>query len=440
VDEKPVDDPGRERRGDPGGQFAPGQAIPSVVVNAGPPRPRAIISLRGWAAGCWVAGIALSASVAASQTLLAIAGMAALGLAAGGGLRLRSRPTDLPLLLFAGWTLVSALAAADAVAALWKSKEVLLLAVPALGACLLRGCKEVERACAIVLGCGAALALWGIGEYARGLPNPYERMRGPLSHHLSFAGLILTLFLAAAAGCASRSALLRRASLASLAPLGAALLLNQSRSAWLGAAAGLLALALRGPRRPAIALICVAAAAVALHPDLRQRALSPLADREDTSLRARAAMRRTGERMIAESPWTGTGPGGVPAAYARLQPPDYPLPLVQHLHSNALQIAAERGLPAVALWAAFWVALGVALSRPSATSVAAARPEIGAAALAAAAAFLAMGLFEYNFGDAEPSTLLLGVLGLPFVAAETDGDDDVPGAGGGPAPRLGRRG
>jgi O-antigen ligase len=321
----------------------------------------------------------------------------------------------MPLLLFGGWTLLSALAAPGPIPALWKSKEILLLLAPALGATLLRGGREVERAAAAILGCGTILALWGIVEYARGLPNPFVRMRGPLSHHLSFAGLILTLFLAAAACCASRSPLLRRVAMAALAPLGAALLLNQSRSAWLGAAAGVLTLALRGPRRLAIALICVAAVAVAAHPGLRQRALSPLAPEADTSLLARAAMRWTGERMISESPWLGTGPGGVPAAYARLQPPDYPLPVVQHLHSNTLQIAAERGVPAVALWAAFWVALGMALSRPAAHA-AAGRPELAAAALATSAAFLAMGLFEYNFGDAEPSTLLLGWLALPFVA------------------------
>jgi O-antigen ligase len=369
--------------------------------------------------------------VAASQILLGVAGIAALALAAAGGVRLRSIPGGLPLALFAGWTLLSALAAPQPAPALWKSKEILLLLVPAMGACLLRGWREVQKACAAILGCGALLALWGIGEYARGLPNPFVRMRGPLSHHLSFAGLVLILFLCAAACCASRSPLLRRASAAALAPLGAALLLNQSRSAWLGAAAGVATLALRGPRRLAIALICVSALAVAVHPGLRQRALSPLGQEEDTSLLARAAMRRTGERMISESPWVGTGPGGVPAAYARLQSADYPLPVVQHLHSNTLHLAAERGMPAVALWAAFWIALGLALSRPAPSSVAAARPEIGAAALAASVAFLAMGLFEYNFGDAEPSTLLLGVLGLPFVAGEE-------GASGGPRrPALG---
>jgi hypothetical protein len=37
------------------------------------------------------------------------------------------------------------------------------------------------------------------------------------------------------------------------------------------------------------------------------------------------------------------------------------------------------------------------------------------AALAALAAFCVMGAFEYNFGDAEPSTLLLGLVALPFT-------------------------
>jgi O-antigen ligase len=79
-----------------------------------------------------------------------------------------------------------------------------------------------------------------------------------------------------------------------------------------------------------------------------------------------------------------------------------------------LQIAAERGLPALAVWLWFIVALCVAafrLFRSQADNV----PP--AAALAAIAAMLAAGLFEYNFGDSEFLMLFLVLVTLPFAAA-----------------------
>ena len=431
-------------------------------MNASPRMPPAA---RAAAALVWTLGVALCASVAASQILLGAAALAALLALHGSTARLRLPPGSVALALFAGWTLLSAFLSPAPLHSLWQSKELLLLGVPALGASLLLGAREVERAAVGALVAGVILALWGVGEYFRGLPNPFVRIRGPLSHHLTYAGLIMLLLVAAAGWSASTSPALRRTSLLALAPLAAALLLNQSRSAWLGACAGLAALALPMPgRRSALAggsapgtrtapagaaghgacagappeprpaprrllrrslvplgLLLAGALAIALSPELRRRAQSLMEPGGDTSVKARDAMLLTGGLIIHESPWFGTGPGGIPAAYARLQTdysrlPDYfPLPQVQHLHSNLLQIAAERGVPALLAWLLFWVIYAWGIVRMPPGAVGLARFELGSAACACGAAFLVMGFFEYNFGDAEPSTLLLGLLALPFA-------------------------
>jgi len=420
---------------------------------------------RAAAALIWTLGVALCASVAASQILLGAAALAALLVPRGSTARLRLPPGSVALALFAGWTLLSALLSPTPIHSLWQSKELLLLGVPALGASLLLGAREVERAAVAALAAGAILALWGVGEYFRGLPNPFVRIRGPLSQHLTYAGLIMLLLVAAAGWSASTSPALRRTSLLALGPLAAALLLNQSRSAWLGACAGLTALALPMPRRRSalaggaapgkrtapggaaghgpgagappgprpvprrflrrslvpLGLLLAGALAVALSPQLRQRALSLMEPGGDTSVKARDAMLLTGGLIIHENPWLGTGPGGIPAAYARRQadysrlPEYFPLPKVQHLHSNMMQIAAERGVPALAAWLAFWVMYTWGLARMPQDAVGLARPELRITACACIMAFIVMGFFEYNFGDAEPSTLLLGLLALPFA-------------------------
>ena len=88
-----------------------------------------------------------------------------------------------------------------------------------------------------------------------------------------------------------------------------------------------------------------------------------------------------------------------------------------HLHNVPLQIAAERGLPALAVWIAFVVVLTMGVFRLFRSSQDRVLP---AAALAAVAAMIAAGMFEYNFGDSEFLMLFLVIVTLPFAAARQD--------------------
>ena len=121
--------------------------------------------------------------------------------------------------------------------------------------------------------------------------------------------------------------------------------------------------------------------------------------------------------MVNDHPLTGVGPNMIPRVYAQYRP-DYAInPINPHLHNVPLQIAAERGLPALAVWLWFVFSLVVAqfrLFRRQRDKVPA------AAALAAVFAMLAAGLFEYNFGDSEFLMLLLVLVTLPFAATRPD--------------------
>jgi O-antigen ligase len=88
--------------------------------------------------------------------------------------------------------------------------------------------------------------------------------------------------------------------------------------------------------------------------------------------------------------------------------------VVQHLHNVPVQIAAERGLPALAAWLSFVVILLVDLSRRFRVSE---YRLLAATALAAGVSMLAAGMFEYNFGDSEFLMLFLILVTLPFAAA-----------------------
>ena len=78
-----------------------------------------------------------------------------------------------------------------------------------------------------------------------------------------------------------------------------------------------------------------------------------------------------------------------------------------------VQIAAERGLPALAVWLWFIVALTIEVAR---RFHAGPQRFLAAAALAAIIAMLAAGMFEYNFGDSEFLMMFLILVTLPFAA------------------------
>jgi O-antigen ligase len=121
-----------------------------------------------------------------------------------------------------------------------------------------------------------------------------------------------------------------------------------------------------------------------------------------------------GAQIVQDHPVFGVGPEMVQRVYPQYRDEAYAVNDVNpHLHNVPVQIAAERGLPALALWLWFvFVAsrdLWRQLRRREATAVA-------GAGVAAMAAMLVAGLFEYNFGDSEFLMLFLGLISLPYAA------------------------
>jgi O-antigen ligase len=114
--------------------------------------------------------------------------------------------------------------------------------------------------------------------------------------------------------------------------------------------------------------------------------------------------------MVREHPLTGVGPNMVQEVYDQYRDEGALEATTAHLHNVPLQIAAERGVPALAVWLWFMVVavrgLVQRLTDPPARALA-------AAGLAAVAGLFAAGLFEYNFGDSEVLMLFLILLTLP---------------------------
>jgi O-antigen ligase len=216
----------------------------------------------------------------------------------------------------------------------------------------------------------------------------------------------------------------------------AALAFTYSRNAWLGLAAGALALVLtarRTLRIVAVLATVLAVGTIAMPGPVAER-LQSVVNLEDQTLRDRIAMWRAGLSMIADHPLLGVGPGEVRTWYQHYRRPEAIRPSTGHLHNSAVQIAAERGLPALLAWLWIWVVFfregWRILTR--AEREAPIRRALVCASLACVGGFLVAGLFEHNFGDAEVATVVLALMAQPWVveremSAAADGGDTGPG-------------
>jgi O-antigen ligase len=204
-----------------------------------------------------------------------------------------------------------------------------------------------------------------------------------------------------------------------LPALGVAVALTFTRSAWVGGCAAVALLFSLKDFRLFALLPILAAIFIAVAPGQITRRYQSMFNMNDPTVRDRYTMLRIGERMVRAHPLTGVGPNMVQRLYVgykgsdTLVGPDGVTHINPHLHNDFLQIAAERGLPALALWLWFIVAL----MRDLWKRFQAGQRELAATAMAIVVALLTAGLFEYNFGDSEVLMLFLTIVTLPAAAA-----------------------
>ena len=326
-----------------------------------------------------------------------------------------------PLVAYALWTMVSVGFSIDPARSLADSKEVLLfLVVPAVYR-IARG-ERASTVANVVITVGAAAAVLGIVQYGiLEYDNLGQRPRGTMGHYMTYSGLLMLVIVVAA----SRILFARRDRIWAALVLPAllvALALTLTRSAWVGACVGVsLLFVLKDLRLLAVAPV-VAAVFFALAPAQITNRVYTTFDLQDPTNRDRVAMASAGAAMVRDHPLTGVGPEMVQVVYADYRVRDAVNETNPHLHNVPLQIAAERGVPALVLWIWFVVAAVAELLRrlPAPASRA-----LAAGGLAAVACMLAAGMFEYNFGDSEFLMLLLVLITLPAAAARPESTDET---------------
>ena len=355
---------------------------------------------------------ALQVSIAAAEALLAAVLVGWAAMLVRDRVRPAAPPFFVPLVAFAGVTLLSAAFSIDPWTSFLDTKQLLLfLIVPAVYH-VARG-PRAYQVIDVIVTVGAASAAYGIIQYAvLHFDNLGQRPDGALTHYMTYSGVLMLVLCTAAARLVFGSR--DRIWPALVMPaLIVALSLTFTRSAWIGACAAVgLIFALKDFRLTAL-LPIVIALMFAFAPDAVTDRMMSVFNLRDPSNRDRLAMMQTGAGIVRDYPLTGVGPNMVPRVYATYRPAAGVEAINPHLHNVPLQIAAERGLPAVAVWLWFVAVLAVTLVRLFRTDQ---ERMLGAGALAAVAGMLAAGLFEYNFGDSEFLMLFLVLITLPLAA------------------------
>lgn len=373
-----------------------------------------------FAIGSWLALIQIS--IAASQIVLAFVFCLWLYQLATGKVELARIPLDWPLALFALFSIVSAtvsFAPGESFAAI---RKLALLAVPYLLVSAIHRdpARTLERLVVVLIVVADVCALFALWQYFFGdLGDIHHRIRGFMSHYMTFSGLLMgvsVLALAELLFTRRRRVFL----LGSLAVLMAALALSLTRSAWIGMLVSASLLCFLRDRRLLLAVPVLLLATFLLVPSSVQTRVRTLIE-PDRSGRDRLYMMQSGFEITAQHPWFGVGPNMVPAVYPIYRLEGAPELQNLHLHNNVVQIAAERGLPCLAAWV-WLIVLGIAGTVQSfrRSPTGSRQRALAAGALALLVAGMTAGLFEYNFGDSEFLMLLLVLIALPHAADETE--------------------
>lgn len=376
------------------------------------PRRHAALEQAGLLALFGVAG-ALQFSIAIAQALLTVSVICWIALMVLERERFHIPSFALPLILYAVLTLMSTAFSPDPRASLMACKQMVLFLLVPVTFRFARG-ENAQTMVTVIVSFAAAAAAVGIFQFGvLHYDNLGQRPQGTLGHYMTYSGLLMLVIGTALARILFGQRDRLWAALV-VPALAVAIPLTFSRSAEVGACAAVALLFLLKDKRLLAILPVVALIFFAVAPARVTDRFESIFNLKNPTNLDRLVMLREGAHMVKDHPVLGIGPNMVLPLYAQYREPDAVNAVNPHLHNVPLQIAAERGLPALAAWLWFVVGLIVALW----TMLKDRRQKLLAAtALAAVVSMLAAGMFEYNFGDSEFLMLFLILITLPFAAA-----------------------
>lgn len=254
------------------------------------------------------------------------------------------------------------------------------------------------------------LTLWGWAAWF--ISGQKGRIHGGVSHYMTFTGLLVILILLHTTTLWELpKGKIKTAGFILLGIALTALAFTLTRNGWVGLGVASLGAFVLTRQKHWLILPVGLLGFTLLIPSTRQR-LASITDLSDPTSRDRLAMWWAGWDFFRHNPFVGIGPGMVKPLYPWYVKPIAVRHRVPHLHSNPIQISAERGLAGLIAYGGFiFSALTLAYRFRHTWE--------GQAAFTALLGITTAGFFEYNFGDTEVLLLTLVVTCLPLRAMST---------------------
>src|SRR5258705_4646389 len=262
----------------------------------------------------------------------------------------------------------------------------------------------------------------GIGSWSRGRDWRATGFYGQFVTYAEALQLIIALAMGIFVSLPVKRSWIGALLLIALGGLGIALLLTVTRASWLGCLVSTLIVLLFGVRRRAMILIGVLAVPLILAGllVLQQKRNVAFIDQTDQSTTWRETVWREGVNLLVSKPrhlLCGIGMDSIKWHWREWGMFDNGRIPWGHMHSNLLQIALERGVPALIIWLAFlyiyartlwyslrnggkleWIERGILLG-----------------ALGGLAGFFTSGFVHYNWGDSEVVMVFYMIMGLALA-------------------------
>lgn len=269
-----------------------------------------------------------------------------------------------------------------------------------------------------------ALQQLGISSWSRGRD---WRATGFFGHWVTYSEvlqLIASLALGIFLGLKQKKSLVALLLIVAVLGLGFALGMTVTRASWIGFAVSALAMLLLTSSRRTLLLVGAFAiplvlASVVL---LQQKRSIGFFDRSDQSTSWREMVWTEGTALLISKPRHlvfGIGMDSIKSNWQKWGLFDNGRQPIGHMHSNILQIALERGIPALIVWVilqAIYLRMLWRITRRQEGFV----RGLVIGALGGALGFLVSGVVHYNWGDSEVITVYYFIMGLCLVVDRTD--------------------
>lgn len=270
-----------------------------------------------------------------------------------------------------------------------------------------------------------ALEQLGVGNWARGRD---WRATGFYGHWVTYAEvlqLIASLALGLFLALPQKKSLLGLSLLVAVIGLLFSLGMTVTRASWIGFAVSVAVMLLMSVSRRTLLIAGACAIPLVLGGLilLQQKRNVGLIDGQDQSTSWREMVWREGFQLLVSKPrhlLVGVGMDSIKGHWQEWGLFDNGRQPIGHMHSNLLQIALERGVPALIVWLllmAVYARTLIGIIRASVDL-----PEARGIALGAfggLAGFFVSGLVHYNWGDSEVVTVFYLIMGLSLVLERT---------------------